>query len=170
MSSRVSSASGRNPGGWPAAARIPQQRFHRQVLALLVAQALWAPALALADESGDPAPAPSGAASAAELDAVTVTGSRIARLDYASSSPLTTVTREQLRDTGTSTLEEALNQLPQLGPGANKTNAGWGGTGQATLNPRGLGARSATWSCSTGGACSRPPPTTSSTSTRFPRR
>ncbi|WP_024868452.1 TonB-dependent receptor domain-containing protein [Pseudoxanthomonas suwonensis] len=141
MSSRVSSASGRNPGGWPAAARIPQQRFHRQVLALLVAQALWAPALALADESGDPAPAPSGAASATELDAVTVTGSRIARLDYASSSPLTTVTREQLRDTGTSTLEEALNQLPQLGLGANKTNAGWGGTGQATLNLRGLGAQ-----------------------------
>src|SRR5690606_4561493 len=37
-------------------------------------------------------------------------------------------------------IEAALNQLPQLGIGANQTNAGWGGTGRASLNLRGLGA------------------------------
>ena len=152
MSLRSLSASGRGPGGWPAAAHDQRSRttLRRNALALLVAHALCLPALAHGEEAAaanvnvstagaavDSAAA--AAATATQLDAVTVTGSRIARLDYASSSPLTSVTREALRDTGTSTLEEALNQLPQLGIGANKTNAGWGGTGQATLNLRGLG-------------------------------
>ena len=78
---------------------------------------------------------------AVQLDGLTVTGSRIARVDYASSSPLTSISRESFEETGASTVEEALNQLPQLGLGANKSNAGWGGTGQATLNLRGLGAQ-----------------------------
>ncbi len=137
MSTGTRSAPGRRPGEWPAAAR-----FRRRALALLVAEAvcLALPAYAADDAGGAAAAAPAGV-TATELDAVTVTGSRIARPDYASSSPLTSVSREALRDTGTSTLEEALNQLPQLGIGANKTNAGWGGTGQATLNLRGLGAQ-----------------------------
>jgi len=154
MSLHPPSASGRGPGGRPTAARHPHHRttLRRSALALLVAQALCLPALAHGEESTAAAvdasasteaatATGSAAATATQLDAVTVTGSRIARQDYASSSPLTSVTRETLRGTGTSTLEEALNQLPQLGIGANKTNAGWGGTGQATLNLRGLGAQ-----------------------------
>lgn len=80
-------------------------------------------------------------AQATQLDAVQVTGSRIARLDYESSSPLSTVSAEAIASRGAATIEETLNQLPQLGVGANKSNAGWGGSGQATLNLRGLGAQ-----------------------------
>lgn len=120
----------------------------RALLTLTIAQALVLPALAQATDSDTTARDTDGTgtvtereASATQLDAVVVTGSRISRLDYESSSPLTTVSREVLDQTGTATIEEALNQLPQLGLGANKTNAGWGGTGQATLNLRGLGAQ-----------------------------
>ncbi|MGY0558691.1 TonB-dependent receptor plug domain-containing protein [Lysobacter sp. A421] len=87
------------------------------------------------------ASAPSTASLATQLDAVVVTGSRITRPDYEASSPTTTVSREALNHTGTVTIEAALNQLPQLGIGANQTNAAWGGTGRASLNLRGLGAR-----------------------------
>ena len=114
----------------------------RTLLGLLIAQALGASTFAHAQSSDATAPqAPDAGTRATQLDAVSVTGSRIAALDYESSSPLTTVSAEDIQATGTSTLEESLNQLPQLGLGANKTNAGWGGTGQATLNLRGLGAQ-----------------------------
>lgn len=109
----------------------------RSLLALLIAHAICVPALAQTpDGSGD-----SAAETAAQLDKVSVTGSRIVRLDYDSSSPLTTVSADTITSTGAATLEETLNQLPQLGLGANKTNAGWGGSGQSTLNLRGLGAQ-----------------------------
>ena len=135
----------------PRASRLVRSRFAvtprrsgrtRSLLALLVAQALSAPAFAQSASGEDiPPQAPDAASRATQLDAVSVTGSRIATLDYESSSPLTTVSAEDIQATGTSTLEESLNQLPQLGLGANKTNAGWGGTGQSTLNLRGLGAQ-----------------------------
>lgn len=80
-------------------------------------------------------------AAATQLDAIHVTGSHIARFDYESSSPLTTVTEEAIESSGATTVDEVLNQLPQLGLGANKSQAGWGGTGQATLNLRGLGTQ-----------------------------
>jgi len=113
--------------------RFPLPR--RTVLSLLLAQLSVMPAWAL-----DAAPAVDAARDEAKLlDAVSVTGSRIARHDYASASPLTTVSAEAIESSGSLTIEETLNQLPQLGLGANKTNAGWGGTGQATLNLRGLG-------------------------------
>lgn len=122
------------------AARRPARR---RLLALLVVQALSLPALAHAEEESQVQGGQEDTAQARAtlLDAVSVTGSRIAVLDYESSSPLTTVSAESIRATGAVTLEESLNQLPQLGLGANKTNAGWGGTGQATLNLRGLGAQ-----------------------------
>lgn len=110
------------------------------LLAVLIGQALAATAWAQSNEPSTDADS-TKAPTATQLDAVTVTGSRIARLDYESSSPLTTVSDETIESTGASTVEEALNQLPQLGLGANKTNAGFGGTGQATLNLRGLGAQ-----------------------------
>jgi len=120
---------------------LPARRVgaRRTTLSLLLAHLLLAPALASAQQAA--AGATPATDTARQLDAVNVTGSRIARVDYTSSSPLTTVTAETIASTGAPTVEEALNQLPQLGLGANKTNAGWGGTGQATLNLRGLGAQ-----------------------------
>lgn len=110
------------------------------LLGVLIGQALAANVWAQSSEPSTDADSTT-TPTATQLDAVTVTGSRIARMDYESSSPLTTVSAETIESTGASTVEEALNQLPQLGLGANKTNAGFGGTGQATLNLRGLGAQ-----------------------------
>lgn len=112
-------------------------RVHRRrLLALMLAQSMCLPAFA---EEAATADRPESKAT--QLDAVSVTGSRIVALDYEGNSPLTTVSAETIESTGAATVEEVLNQLPQLGIGANKTNAGWGGTGQATLNLRGLGAQ-----------------------------
>lgn len=120
------------------------------LLALVISQVLAMSALAqehAAPSGADDtnvnavvAVATSSAKSAVDLDTVIVTGSRIARQDYVASSPITTLTRENIDNTGAVTLEAALNQLPQLAIGANATNAGFGGTGQASLNLRGLGA------------------------------
>lgn len=71
---------------------------------------------------------------------IVVTGSRIARRDYSSPSPITTVSAENIRQTGEVTLEKSLALLPQFGLGENSTQTGFGSTGQATLNLRGLGA------------------------------
>ncbi|MCD9029556.1 TonB-dependent receptor [Luteimonas sp. BDR2-5] len=116
-------------------------RLRRTALSLSIAPLLAGASLAALAETEPEASPQAAATQAAQLDTVSVTGSRIARADYVSSSPLTTVTGEAIEETGAATIEEALNQLPQLGLGANKTNAGWGGTGQATLNLRGLGAQ-----------------------------
>ena len=117
--------------------------LRRTALSLITLQMLAMPALAGAQEASTERDGTEAAATPTQLDAVKVTGtgSRIARLDYVSSSPLTTVSSEDIQASGAVTVEESLNQLPQLGLGANKTNAGWGGTGQATLNLRGVGAQ-----------------------------
>jgi len=115
--------------------------------ASLVAAALVfgsAAALADADAVAVTAPAadsadPAGSVSLEPLQEVAITGSRIVRKDYVGNSPLTTVTMEALEASGAPTLEVALNALPQFAIGANATVAGFSGTGQATLNLRGLG-------------------------------
>lgn len=127
---------------------VARRAPRRALLALLIGQSLAVAATAqdtpgagtAADEpviEGTPATA---ADAPAQLDAVVVTGSRIVRQDYVASSPITTIDRETFDSTGAVTIEAALNQLPQLGIGANQANAGFGGTGRASLNLRGLGA------------------------------
>ena len=81
-----------------------------------------------------------------ELSEVTVTGSRITRRDFESSSPLVTVSSEMLQSTGTQAVETALNQLPQFVPSQTMFSAGdvqpsaFNNPGIVTLNLRGLGA------------------------------
>lgn len=70
---------------------------------------------------------------------IIVTGSRIARRDYVSESPITTMSNEAIRSAGQLTLEKAVSQLPQFGLGENSTQTGYNTSGQASLNLRGLG-------------------------------
>lgn len=81
-------------------------------------------------------------AASAEVDAIIVTGSRIARQDYVSESPIVTIGRDQIQASGTVTIEGTLNQLPQFTPsngaGTNTTNFVTT-PGQAYSNLRGLG-------------------------------
>ncbi|MEP5764850.1 MAG: TonB-dependent receptor [Halieaceae bacterium] len=73
------------------------------------------------------------------IEEVIVLGSRITRRDYASPSPVYTVSRESLELQGLPNLESVLNRLPQFSPSYGKVGV-FGDAGQATINLRGLGA------------------------------
>lgn len=67
-----------------------------------------------------------------ELEAITVTGSRIVRKDTQSNSPLVTVDREKLDDNAFISIEQALNELPQFmqgGAGLGASGSSVGGLG-----------------------------------------
>ncbi len=85
-----------------------------------------------------------------ELAEVTVTGSRIARRDYESQSPIVTVQAEAFEDRSSVGIESTLNQLPQFQPAGTGQNTAGGDAatpfpsptaapGAATVNLRGLG-------------------------------
>ena len=75
----------------------------------------------------------------AEVEAITVTGSRIVRNDYQADSPLVTVSSEALEKTGSISVEKLLNQLPQFMPSVTDTSNNPSNNGQANLQLRGLG-------------------------------
>ncbi len=75
---------------------------------------------------------------ASDLGTVVVTGSRIARPDLASNSPISIITEDFFQQKGTVNVEEVLNQLPQVVPGLT-AQVNNGGDGTATVDLRGLG-------------------------------
>ncbi|HEX6638914.1 MAG TPA: TonB-dependent receptor, partial [Steroidobacteraceae bacterium] len=72
-------------------------------------------------------------------DTVVVTGSRLVTPNLASISPVTALSAEEIVKTGRSTIEDVINELPQVfaAQGANVSN---GSNGTATVNLRGLGS------------------------------
>lgn len=86
-------------------------------------------------------PAPTEASSSElELAEVTVTGSRIARRDLSSNTPIVTVQEDILETTSSFALEQKLLQLPQFAAAANSQfSTGYFNSGAATLNLRNLG-------------------------------
>jgi outer membrane receptor protein involved in Fe transport len=77
------------------------------------------------------------------LEEVIVTGTRIARRDFNTPSPLTTVDRADIEFTVQPTIEETLNQMPQvtpgLGRGSNNPSPSGSPSGAATVDLRGFG-------------------------------
>ena len=73
-----------------------------------------------------------------EPQTVTVTGTRIQRLDYEATSPLITVSSEAIRASGALNTEAVLNALPQVVPGLSATSNN-PSDGTATVDLRGLG-------------------------------
>ncbi len=80
------------------------------------------------------------------VDQILVTGSRVAKQDLDSNSPILTITSEELRRHQDITLETFLNTLPQVNPAAtttsNNPSSASGRTpnaGQANIDLRGLG-------------------------------
>lgn len=80
-----------------------------------------------------------GAGQAASDQDIIVTGSRISRRDFTSSSPITTVSQDFIAKTDSATLETSLNQLPQIASSASSSTNTQARGGQASLNLRGLG-------------------------------
>lgn len=74
-----------------------------------------------------------------QLEEIVVTGSRIARPELTSSSPVTVVDSAAFEQAGAATVDSVLNELPQIIPalGAFSNN---GGNGSATVDLRGIGA------------------------------
>ncbi|MBO9574096.1 MAG: TonB-dependent receptor [Sphingobium sp.] len=81
-----------------------------------------------------------------EAQAIVITGSRIARQDYQSNSPMVTVGEELLQQSSTAAIEQNLNKLPQFTPAKTPTGGGdiqptaTNTPGAATVSLRGLGA------------------------------
>ena len=77
--------------------------------------------------------------STASTTEVVVTGSRIPQPNLTSVSPVTSVTNEEIKTTGTVNIEDLLNNLPQVAAeqGGAISN---GATGTATVNLRNLGS------------------------------
>ena len=75
----------------------------------------------------------------ARQETVTVTGSRIAKQDFTSNSPVATVGAQQFDLTNAVNTEGLLNTLPQTVPGLDRTSNNPGG-GLATVDLRGLGS------------------------------
>lgn len=73
------------------------------------------------------------------VDDIVVTGSRIARQDYVSTSPIVTVGQEDFQATGSVTIDTLINDLPQFVPSINSTSNNPSNGGQANINLRGLG-------------------------------
>jgi iron complex outermembrane recepter protein len=82
------------------------------------------------------------AAQDTELDQIVVTGSRIARPDFSSASPIVSVTQELFERSGARTVEAALNTLPQFVPSWTGSSNFPGNGGQANVDLRGLGTTS----------------------------
>jgi len=76
---------------------------------------------------------------ASTVDDIVVTGSRIARQDYTSTSPIVTVGAEDFQATGSVTIDTLINDLPQFVPSINQTSNNPSNGGQANINLRGLG-------------------------------
>lgn len=78
---------------------------------------------------------------AAQVSDVVVTGSRITRQDYQSTSPIVTVGAEDFQATGSVTIDSLINDLPQFVPSISSTSNNPSNGGQANINLRGLGTQ-----------------------------
>ncbi|MGB0894658.1 MAG: TonB-dependent receptor plug domain-containing protein [Parashewanella sp.] len=88
--------------------------------------ALSAPAVYAAEETKD------------EVERISVTGSRIQRVNNVTTSPVMTITGAEIQATGTTRIEDYLNDQPQVFAAQNSTVSN-GSSGTATVDLRGLG-------------------------------
>jgi len=85
------------------------------------------------------APAQANTTTAAPIEEVVVTGSRIQTPNETAISPITTVSAADIQATGLTRVEDILNNLPMVFAGQNSTVSN-GSDGTATVDLRGLGA------------------------------
>lgn len=86
-----------------------------------------------------PAAAQVGGPEGVELEEVVVTGSRIARPDYDSPSPIVSLSEDTFAMSGEQQLETVLNTMPQVVASITTTSNNPSNGGQANIDLRGLG-------------------------------
>ena len=122
-------------------------RYMGTLLASAAATALLLPSMASAQDAAllqQPTNAAAGAAGSLDTTGgeVVVTGTRIARTDLTSTTPISVVSSEHIEQTGAGNIQDALNELPALGsPTLSRSNSNFqsAANGTATLNLRNLG-------------------------------
>ena len=85
------------------------------------------------------APAPAAAAQDDARAEIVVTGSLIQRPNNTAVSPIVSVSTAAIKEAGTATLQDALNQFPSFTTGGNAGTGGQGTGGRASINLHGLG-------------------------------
>ncbi|UNK57692.1 TonB-dependent receptor [Pseudoxanthomonas daejeonensis] len=110
---------------------------NRLTAALFAALILPAAGNALAQEEAQEAQE----TKTADLDRVTVTGSRIARVGFVTPAPVTSITAEEIRTTGAVNIGDLMTKLPQLSPNYTLGNSTRfiGTAGLGMLDLRGMG-------------------------------
>ena len=73
------------------------------------------------------------------VEEIVVTGSRLVRRDFMAPSPITSIDRDTILSSGQPTLEEALNNLPQVQPSFGRASNN-PGDGTSKIDLRGIGA------------------------------
>ena len=76
------------------------------------------------------------------LEQIVVTGTRIARPDFESASPIISITADAFERTSASSVETVVSRLPQFTPDATSTSNNPGNGGQGNVQMRGLGPTS----------------------------
>ena len=113
---------------------------------MMIGKALRASALAGLSWMAIMAPSAQAQVAPADSEAVDqsqdiiVTGSRLARRDYSSATPIVTVNQQFMDSQAGGTFAIKLQQLPQVTPGANELVGSGQPTGRATIDLRGMGA------------------------------
>ena len=77
---------------------------------------------------------------AERIEEITVTGSRLIRRDLDAPSPVVIVSEAAIRSAGNVTIEETLNEMPQLASDNTSSVNSGGGSGILTADLRGLNA------------------------------
>ncbi|MGI9279822.1 MAG: TonB-dependent receptor domain-containing protein [Endozoicomonas sp.] len=75
-----------------------------------------------------------------KLEKIQVTGSRISRVDVEGSNPVQVITRDQIVQSGLSSVGDLLQELPSMAGAATSSQVNNGGSGAARVSLRGLGS------------------------------
>ena len=113
---------------------MAKSRSLQQAVRFALATATAAAGVSALHAQEAPAPAPT----AAPVEEVVVTGSRLQTPNETAISPITTVSSVDLQQTGLTRVEDVLNNLPMVFAGMNSTTSN-GNDGTATVDLRGLG-------------------------------
>jgi iron complex outermembrane receptor protein len=117
------------PGGSSMPASVV--RGHRLATLQGVAGATWLAAAIASAQGIDP-----------DLEQIIVTGTRIARPDFESASPVVSVTTDAFVRTSSTSVDTVVSQLPQFTPDMTTSSNNPSNGGQGNLQLRGLGATS----------------------------
>jgi len=86
------------------------------------------------------ADSPSALAQEEDVEEIVVTGSRLVRRDLDAPSPVVVITSADVQNPGNATIEETLNEMPQLASDNTSSVNSGGGSGILTADLRGLDA------------------------------